>query len=266
MVDLQYHLIEGSQSVAPVYMVHTIPLDSSYLLRSLKDYNFDPHLVLLDLPSHGQSADIKVEELSFEQMADAIEELRGKLNHPSIIIYGHGIGGFVAQHYAVKYQKNISGLILSNTAPNAKYRSDMAWNIRDRYSKSTKRALEGYVGKTDDKSIRTRFTQSLAVYFDPTDHDEAKKILDNCSRIASDAYVHLSQNEIPNFDIREQLRKLKIKTLILWGKKDVMPEKSSLLIKNDIIHARLDSLDTGHFPMIEKPHEYWSLINKWLQE
>jgi pimeloyl-ACP methyl ester carboxylesterase len=140
----------------------------------------------------------------------------------------------------------------------------MAWNIRDRFTKMTRQAIEDYFGKIDDQSIRMRFTRSLAVHFQPTDHEIAKKIMDECHRIASETYVHLSQNEIPKHDLREQLRKIKIKTLIMSNKEDVWPTNASLLIKNDINHATLIVQEGGHFHMLENPIEYWQSINEWV--
>ncbi len=263
---LNYEVVEGDIAQLPVFMIHTTPLDSSYLIRSFRDIKPANTIITIDLPSHGKSEDTKVINLTFKKIADEIEKLRQELDHPSIVMYGHGVGGFVAQNYAIKYQKYLKGLILSNTAPNFKYRTEMAWNIRERFSKVTIQAMEGYAGKTDEKSISARFTQGLAVYFKPTNHDEAKKLLNDCYRLAAKAFVYLSQYEIPKHDLREKLRKIHIKTLIISGKDDVWPEKSSLLIKNDIIHARLETIASGHFPMIDNTQKYWELIIEWLSE
>jgi proline-specific peptidase len=262
MSNLHYQQIDGDLERPTIFCLHTTPLDSSYLIESLTNVKLVNPMLVIDLPGHGQSTD--EDGLTFEHMADRVEEVRKALSLDKIIMYGHGIGGFVAQHYGVKYQKHLAALIISNSAPNAKYREFMAWNIRDRFTKMTRQAIEDYFGKIDDQSIRMRFTRSLAVHFQPTDHEIAKKIMDECHRIASETYVHLSQNEIPKHDLREQLRKIKIKTLIMSNKEDVWPTNASLLIKNDINHATLIVQEGGHFHMLENPIEYWQSINEWV--
>jgi proline-specific peptidase len=262
MSKIHYQQIDGDSAKPVIICLHTAPLDSSYLLTSLTNFKPTNPVIAIDLPGHGQSPD--EDKLTFEQMADRVEGLRQDLSLDRIIMYGHGIGGFVVQHYAIKYQKHLTGLIISNSAPNTKYREFMAWNIRDRYTKMTRQAIEDYYGKTDDQSIRMRFTRSLAVHFQPTNHERAKKIMDDCHRIASELYVHLSQNEIPKHDVREQLRKIKVKTLIMSNKEDVWPTNASLLIKNDINHATLLVQDGGHFHMLENPQEYWNAIDTWI--
>lgn len=265
MVELFHEIINDKSDNTPIYAIHTIPLDSRYFARSLAEYRPDHPIVLVDLPSHGKSSDVNPEGLEFNRMAETIEQLRRELNHSKIILLGHGVGGFVVQHYTNLHEDQLDGICLVNSAGNVKYRTTLAWNIRDRYSKVTKQALEPYYGETDDQSIRARFTQSLAVYFDPTDHEEAKRIMNEAERIATDAYVHLSTEIIPNHYFRENLRDVSTKVLIIASKKDVWPVEASKLMRNDIIHAEYKELNTGHFPMLEKPSEFWQMIEDYFK-
>jgi len=266
MVNLHFTLINGKGNKPPFFLIHTIPFDSSYLQNSLSEINFDRDLYLVDLPNHGESDDQKVETLNFEKIANRIEDLRQDLGLNKIVMYGHGIGGFVAQHYVLTYGKYLDALVLSNTSSNAKYRKEMAWNIRDKFSSVTIQALNEYAGLTDDKSVRVRFTQSLAAHFDPMNHEKAKGIMDGSFRISTEAYVYLSQYVIPKHDLRERLRKIKVTTLLLGGKEDVWPKSALQFLENDISHARSLLLDGGHFPMIDNPKLYWNTIRMWLND
>jgi len=261
-----YHRIVGEKSAKdPLYLIHTTPLDGTYFEESLLKINLPFQIVIPDLPGHGQSQDVNEEDLAFNHMAEQIDQLREKLGHEQIYLLGHGVGGFVAQEYAIKFENHLKGLILLNTSPNTKYREMMAWNIREQYSKVTIQALEQYRGQTDDKSLRARFTQSLSTYFYPSDTEAAKELMDHAHRIGTDAYVYISREVIPNIGYRQQLRNLSIPVLVIACTNDVWPDSSAQLFRNDIIHANYAEFDTGHFPMIEAKDKFWQEITKFIE-
>ncbi|MHA2172751.1 MAG: alpha/beta fold hydrolase, partial [Candidatus Kariarchaeaceae archaeon] len=113
MSNLHYQQIDGDLERPTIFCLHTTPLDSSYLIESLTNVKLVNPMLVIDLPGHGQSTD--EDGLTFEHMADRVEEVRKALSLDKIIMYGHGIGGFVAQHYGVKYQKHLAALIISNS-------------------------------------------------------------------------------------------------------------------------------------------------------
>lgn len=265
MVDLVFYTkIDGDVSRPPLFMIHTVPLDSTYLLESLKGIKTDQTLVLLDLPSHGKSDDVSNEDVTFDFFVKKIDELRGQLGFKKIAIYGHGIGGFIAMKYAYTHQKRLSSLIVSNSAVNAYYRNQMAWNIRNTYSKLVKDAFEKSYGETDDKSIRMRLTQSLAAHFHPLDKEKAVYLMDSAHRIATEAYVLISHYQIQNYDIREKVRAVRCPTLILGGAYDVWPVSEVQKINTDIKQGEQQFFPSGHFPMIETGEKYWNYLFNWL--
>lgn len=247
-----------------VVCLHTIPLDGSYFRNSTKTANPDIRVIVVDLPSHGQSDRLSEDKLNFFDMAELLQQQLAELQLSKFHLLGHGVGGFVALHYAMKYQHSLKSLILLNSAGNNRYRNSLAWNIRDRYSKSTIQALNQYAGKTDDKSIRVRFTQSLATYFSPTDHDSATELMDNCDRIATEEYVHMSLHAIEKYDIRDQIRKIRVPTLVLGGLRDVWPLAHVELLNIDIGGSQYVVLDSGHFPMVENPAMFWSYVTRFI--
>ena len=168
--------------------------------------------------------------------------------------------------YATTYKNNIQALILSNTAPDARYREELGWNVRKRYSKTVVRALNEYFGKTDDKSVRARYTQSLSVYFKPTNHEAAKLLMDGAARIASEEYVHLAKDELSKFTYREKLREISHPVMIIASTLDVWPESAVKLMINDMEHAAVIYLKAGHFGMLEGARIYWNTVFDWVSE
>lgn len=266
MSVLDYEVLGEENGLSPLLVIHTTPLDRSYLHNSLKMVPIRGQIILIDLPSHGLSADIPEEYLDFEHMAEYIDKLRIKLNTDKISILGHGIGGIVALFYLINHEKHLDHLILVNTAGDNRYRRTMAWNIREKYSKVTIQALDEYYGKTDDKSVKVRFTQALATYFNPIDHEKANDLLDNCSRIATDTYVYISRAVLPDYNVRELIRNTSRPTLIIVSRDDVWPPESSTLLRNDLPHAKFQEFDGGHFVMLEHPDEFWARVFNFLYE
>lgn len=264
---LYYHKIEGSDSGenAPLFLLHTSPLDHNYLLNSLPDgFVSSRTLYFIDLSSHGKSPDIENKYLSFKKLSDDVDQLREHLGLEKVNIFGHGIGGFVAQYYATYHRKQTSALIISNSSPNHNYREEMAWNIRDNYSNAVKQKLADYEGQTDEESLRFKFKTSFTYHFSPPNEERANELLESISRFPKDAYVIISNFLIPILDLRQYNQKLKIPVLIISGLNDVWPKSILDMYHTDIPSATFEELETGHFPMMDDPDNFWLIVNNWL--
>ncbi len=241
--------------------IHTTPLDKNYFLHNLENIKLMMNIILIDLPNHGNSITFKDDEkYNMQDISAEIKNIQDNLNITNIYLLGHGFGGMVAIDYATRYHQKVSKLILVNSSPDSKYREELAWNIRQFYSKVTIQALDEYRGKTDDKSIRARFTQALSTYFHPRSFEEATKLMDLSEKIASKDYVHISNNILSNLDYRAKLRSFNGESLIIFSKNDVWPKSASQKLRNDLINAKYIELDTGHFPMIENAENFWREI------
>lgn len=69
-----------------------------------------------DFRGHGQSS--RTKPYTFEQIVDDVEGIRRHFagEEGRVIICGGSFGGFLAQHYAIKYAHHVSHLILRGTA------------------------------------------------------------------------------------------------------------------------------------------------------
>lgn len=266
---LYYYKVDGedTEQNIPLFLIHTSPLDHNYLLNSLPDdYAPSSSFYFIDLSSHGKSPDVENKQLSFKKLADQVDKLRDYLGFDKVNIFGHGIGGFVAQYYATYHRKQTSSLIISNSSPNHNYREVMAWNIRDNYSKAVKQRLADYEGRTDEEALRFKFKTSFTYHFSPPSEERANELLESISRFPKDAYVIISNYLIPILDLRQYNQKLKIPVLIISGSNDVWPKSILDMYHTDIPNATYEEFETGHFPMIEDPDTFWLIIKNWLAQ
>ncbi len=254
----------------PLVLFHATPLDHKYLKNTILEsgINLNRPLIFVDLPGHGQSCDIPKESNLKDLENFVLKQLKEKgISIDRYFVYGHGVfGGMIAQMVFAK-DNNCIGGIFSNTSPDPIYRKIMAWNIREKFSKTLKYAFQQYEGKTDEKSMRVKFTMSLAAYFPKMNHEKAKELLDNSYRIGIEGYKTFAVNMLPFFDTKDALIKKKAPSLIIISNKDVLPRERQLVLLNALNQGELVELkENGHFPMIEDPVGYWKIVKKWLDK
>ena len=102
---------------APLLIVHGGPGAShDYFLPNLYLLARHNRLIFIDERGSGKSPKLDDPKLyTTENMADDVEAVREALNLGKISLLGHSYGGVLAQAYALKYQQNLSHLILAST-------------------------------------------------------------------------------------------------------------------------------------------------------
>ncbi len=104
---------------APLLVVHGGPgADHTYFLPYLLTLARTHRLIFIDERGSGRSQRLEDTSLyTVENMVEDVEDVRQALNLGKISLLGHSYGGVLAQAYALKYQQNLSHLILNSTFP-----------------------------------------------------------------------------------------------------------------------------------------------------
>jgi proline iminopeptidase len=149
---------------APLVIVHGGPGAShDYFLPHLIPLARTNRLIFIDERGSGKSE--KLDDpagYTVETMVDDVESVRTQLHLGHINLLGHSFGGVVAQAYALKYQKNLSHLVLCSTfdstrALNAvfqKMKEKMTPELRKRIDDAEAAGLYGH-GKDYEKNRYT---------------------------------------------------------------------------------------------------------------
>src|SRR5947209_1683729 len=120
----------------PLMIVHGGPGAShDYFLPYLLPLTRHNKVVFIDERGSGRSQ--KLEERSgytVENMVEDVEMVRTSLNLGKINLLGHSYGGALAQAYALKYQSNLSRLILGSTWSSPKAMNEGFDRIRQHMS------------------------------------------------------------------------------------------------------------------------------------
>src|SRR5205809_4415518 len=102
---------------APLVIVHGGPGAShDYFLPYLLPLMRSNKLIFIDERGSGRSEKLEdATQYTVENMVEDVEAVRQALNLGKVSLLGHSYGGVLAQAYALKYQKNLTRLILGGT-------------------------------------------------------------------------------------------------------------------------------------------------------
>ena len=102
---------------SPLVIVHGGPGAShDYFLPYLLPLARTHRLIFIDERGSGRSQRLQdTSRYTVEAMVEDLEDVRVALNLGKVAVLGHSYGGVVAQAYALKYQQNLTGLILGST-------------------------------------------------------------------------------------------------------------------------------------------------------
>lgn len=98
--------------------------------------------------------------------------------------------------------------------------------------------------------------------------DEARNMLSAVNRLKNSDYEKLVYGLyiLRDNDYRDFLKEIRIPTLLIAGSKDVIcPKEASGYMQTAIQGARLEILDCGHMPFLDKPEEFNSIVEDFVK-
>jgi proline iminopeptidase len=144
----------------PLVIVHGGPGAShDYFLPYLTPLARHYQLVFIDERGSGRSPALEdASSYTVENMVEDVEAVRQALGLGQISLLGHSYGGVLAQAYALKYQENLTRLILASTFSStkamnevfARMKQKMPAELRDRINRMESNGLYGH-GKDYEK-------------------------------------------------------------------------------------------------------------------
>ncbi|MDD9995271.1 MAG: alpha/beta fold hydrolase, partial [Dehalococcoidia bacterium] len=136
----------------PLMLMHGgLGFDHTYFRPWVDPLAEDFTLILYDHRGNGRSErPPDLDDVFHSTWADDAEALRQHLGFDRMTLLGHSYGGTIAQHYAIRHQQHLAGLILATTYP--------AWDYTDVI---LERARE--IGTPDEvAAIEARFFNHVA--------------------------------------------------------------------------------------------------------
>jgi len=206
--------------------------------------NSDIDILLIDLPGFGKSADLK-KTFSTKDFVNIVQELLARLDIKNYVLVGHSFGGQIILHGVISKILDPQGMVLINSAG---IRKKM---IYQKILKLSSQILLKYI--LTDKVKEWIYKHILK----SEDYINAKKNINLKNTLLT----------IINEDISNELKKININTLIIWGNKDnITPLKQGEFMNSQIKNSKLYVLDGDHFVPINKAKEIYKVISDWLKQ
>ena len=146
----------------PLMIVHGGPGAShDYFLPYLLPLAWHNKLIFIDERGSGRSQ--KLEDPSgytIENMVEDVEAVRQALGLGKISLLGHSYGGTLTQAYALKYQRNLSHLILGSTWSSTKALNEVFVRMKEKMSPDLREHIDSW--KRTDYSVTARTTGRTA--------------------------------------------------------------------------------------------------------
>ena len=271
----------------PLVILHGGPGAShDYLLPYLLPLARENRLIFIDERGSGRSQ--KLEDptgYTVENMVEDVEDVRQALDLGKISLLGHSCGGVLAQAYALKYQENLSGLILCSTFHSTakmnevfkKIKEKMAPELLARIEKMEKEGLYGH-GKDYEKG---RYTSEYMVaawgegYFPYLyqNHPDANYDPVANGLMAWDVYREMwgSSGEfvidgnLKSVEYTDRLSTITVPTLITVGDHDECAPSLSEEMHQKITGSKLVVLPkSGHMTFVDQPDLFIKTVNEFL--
>lgn len=231
--------------------------------------NFKPHfahlaghmqVIYLDIRDHGRSARHDPANWTFEVCADDVRAFCDALGIAKPVVLGHSMGGFIAMLYGARHPGHAAGLILQSTMA----RFDLGRLVDgfrtvagDQVAELARRDYGGNPG-TDDEwaAVFAAFGPRV-----PSREELAR-------RIGNSGLGAPGMELLRRLDVVDQLARISCPTLVCVGQVDpVTPVAAAQEIVNALPPGigQLAVIEAaGHFPWLDRPDRYWSLITTFV--
>jgi len=245
-----------------VILVHGGPgsYDHSYFKPHFERLTDVAQVVYVDLRDHGRSARHAPAHWNFEVCADDLRAFCDALGIVRPVVLGHSMGGCIAMLYGARHPDHAGALILQSTMA----RFDLGRLVdgfrRVAGDEVAELARRDYSGDpvTDDEWAKVFAAFGPQV---PSQEELARRIRNtDLGPSGMELLCHL--------DIVDQLPRISSPTLVCVGEVDpVTPVTAAREIAEALPEkvGQLEEIDgAGHFPWLDRPDRYWSLISTFV--
>lgn len=203
-----------------------------------------PNAEAVNLPGHPDG------ELctSIEDYTDWLWSYILKQGYSAPVLAGHSMGGGIVQWYALKYPKDVSGLILIGTGARLRVAPQILSLVRE--------------GIENPSVWVQNFLEVQLSRIDPVMKEKMMNI-----SLELGAKVQLNDMLCcDKFDVMDRVHQIEVPTLILCGSEDEMtPPKYTSYLAGKIKGSNLTVIDGGaHYVFVEKPEAVNQAIERFV--
>jgi len=217
-----------------------------------------------------------------QHFVEEVEQVRKalKLDKNNFYLLGQSWGGILAMEYALKYQQNLKGLIISNMMASApKYEKYAKEVLAPQLPPEVWKEISSMEAKGDFEN--PKYSELLMKYY-YTQHI-LRKPLEEWPEFINRAFSHLNPKiyiymqgysefgmtgnaTLKNWDVSNRLKEISVPTLMIGGKYDTMDPKYMEWMSKQVQQGRSLTLNSGHCGQYDDPENYFSGLMKFLKD
>lgn len=247
-LELEHSLLhyEEHGEGTPMILIHGACENASFWKAQTEVFQKRNHLVLIDLPGHGQSARLG-DEVSIPTYSMILKEVIQGLDLDTPFLLAHSMGGAVAMSVAVEAPKLVRGLVLANTGARLGVLSEILAGLETDFAATIQTIIA-------PRELGTAHADSLLEWI-------------SNEMVLTDPSVGLGDFlACSRFDIRAKLKNISTPTLIVSGDQDKLtPIKWAAYLSENISDSELAVIQgTGHLTMLERPEAFNQILEEFL--
>ena len=247
-------------------------------LKPLNDLSQFGYRVVLYNQLGSDKSDVPSDDSNFtiDYYTEECESIRSSLSLGKIHLLGHSWGGMLAIAYALRYQANLSSLIISSGLASVPLTEKETQKLVSSMPQEAQHILKKYAVEGDfdnpeyletyDKYFRQ--AHSFRLKQKPKELDYTlKHINKRIFRIMEGPDDLNMTGNLKDWDVTEQLHSIKVPCLITVGKYDSVPLPVAQSIHEHIKGSKLVQFgNSAHFAMWEERERYIKVIRDFLEE
>ena len=220
---------------------------------------------------------------TIDRFVDEVEQVRKalKLDYSNFYLMGQSWGGILAMEYALKYQKNLKGLVIANMMASApaynKYAEDVLGPMLDPKVFTQIKEFEKNKDYKNPKYAKLLFKYYYSEHI-------LRKPIEEWPESINRAFKHLNPNvyvymqgpsefgitgdaTLKNWDITSKLKTLTIPTLVIGAKYDTMDPKHMEWISEEVQNGRFLYCPNGsHCSQYDDQEHYFPGVITFLKD
>ena len=261
----------------PIIVLHGGPGQGhDYFLPQMLELAKHYQVTFYDQRGCGKSTNTPYDKkyISHEQFIDDLDALRKVLGYKKVTLFGHSYGGLLSMKYAIKYPGHVKSMILVDSSP-----STLSGNLLFMKEYGARIAtVKGVVDPTKPLADAEKYNVALMTkqmmalspiyFYDPEKAKEQTMYFtkESLKGLWKTFDILLPLYTTQQFDLRPDLAKLTMPTLIIHGDHDIIPLSTAKEIYEAMPRSELVIIkDCNHNPFIEKPNEFFAAIDKFLE-
>ena len=212
--------------------------------------------------------------LTYEYFLDEVDEVRQKLGLDNFYLIGQSWGGLLVQEYAVKYGQHLKGAIISSMVDEI---DDYVKHVNALREKTLSKEAVDFMKDCEAKNdySNPKYQEYVQVMNENYIDRKQPSKLYHLKDLGGDAVYNAFQGDnefvitgkLKDWHFRNQLKNIKVPTLITFGEHESMPLATGKKMAELIPNAKfVTTPNSGHHHMVDNPDVYYKHLADFIRD